>query len=114
MKRKKGYLVALAGLGLFAACYFLEILLGSQRHSAGCFAIPAYFVMGVAFLIGTVMVALAKGHSLGFGVIMGLIAPLGLLIVTLVPERAKRTQFHTRSSEEAVAQFLTNLERKDG
>ncbi len=106
-KLKNGYVVVLAGLGLFAACYFLEILLGSDRRSAGCFVIPAYFIMGVAFLIGTVMVTIEKGHDFGFGLIMALISPLGLLIVTLMPERKRGIHFYTQASEGE------NLEGKD-
>jgi hypothetical protein len=113
-KIKKGYLVVLAGVGIFAACYFLEILLGLERQSAGCFGIPAYFVMGVALIVGTVMVAREKGHGLWFGVAMGLISPWGLLIVTLIPKRAKTASYCSRSSEAEMMRFLADLEQKDG
>ena len=43
--------------------------------------------MALAFWVGTAFVAVDKGYHVIVGIILGVIAPLGLLIVTLMPDR---------------------------
>ncbi len=85
---KRGYLVALAGLAIFVTAVVAGSLAELDGSAATAVIFGSFAAMGLCFWIGTAMVAVAKGYHVVVGIVFGAIAPLGLLILTLMPERS--------------------------
>ena len=83
----KGYIVAIAGLALFIVAVFAGAIFKIEGAAASVLGLGSFFLMGLAFWIGTALVAVDKGYNIIMGIIIGLFAPLGLLVITLLPNR---------------------------
>lgn len=83
----KGYIVAIAGLALFIIAVFAGAMFKVEGAAASVLLLGSFFLMGLAFWVGTALVALDKGYHIIVGIILGFFAPLGLLVITLMPDR---------------------------
>ena len=83
----KGYLIAVGGIAFFIVCVLIGSTLQIEGPAAGVLALGSFWLMAIAFWVGTAFVAVDKGYHVIVGIILGLVAPLGLLIVTLMPDR---------------------------
>ena len=85
----RGYLIALGGITFFIAAVSIGAGLQIEGPAATALVMGSFWFMGIAFWVGTAFVAVDKGYNVIVGIILGFIAPLGLLIVTLMPDRMK-------------------------
>ena len=83
----RGYLIALGGIALFLASVLIGAALQIDGPAATALVFGSFWLMAVAFWVGTALVAVDKGYNVIVGIILGFFAPLGLLIVTLMPDR---------------------------
>src|SRR5262245_3234373 len=103
-KRRKsrrwiGYLIAVLGLVGFIGIIAAAVALKLEGQIARYAAQGSFLFMGLAFWIGTIVVAVEKGYHVLVGVALGAIAPLGLLILTLMPDLALRNAELDESSK---------------
>lgn len=89
-KRWIGYAIAVFGLLGFIAAIAIAVTLKLEGAAARATAQGAFLFMALAFWIGTVVVGIAKGYHVLVGIVLGAISPLGLLILTLMPDLAEK------------------------
>ena len=83
----RGYLVVLGGVAIFLAICMI-VCSGAPKQAAVEGLVPCSLgLLAMSLWIGTAMIAAEKGYHLGIGVLLGLLGPLGLLIITLIPDR---------------------------
>ncbi len=86
----KGYLVALGGITIFLISVFTGAALQIEGPAAGVLALGSFSLMAIAFWVGTALVAVNKGYNVMVGIILGVFGVLGLLVVTLMPDRTTK------------------------
>ncbi|QDT27183.1 hypothetical protein [Gimesia panareensis] len=86
----RGYLVVLLGIAAFFGVIAIGTLLPGKSEDKQIFAQLAFLVMGAGFVVGSIMIAVDKGYSAILGVLCGFFSPLGLLILTLLPNRLEK------------------------
>ncbi len=86
----RGYLIALGGIALFLASVLIGAALQIDGPAATVLVFGSFWLMAVAFWVGTALVVVDKGYNVIVGIILGFFAPLGLLIVTLMPDRMSK------------------------
>ncbi len=86
---KSGYWLALAGLGAFLSIVLLATAIGARGDVANVLVALAFFLMAAGFWVGTAIVGVQKGYNVVVGIVLGFFAPLGLLILTLMPDLSK-------------------------
>jgi hypothetical protein len=89
-RRWIGYLIAVLGLAGFIGIITAAVALKLEGLAARYAAQGSFLFMGLAFWIGTIIVAVEKGYHVLVGILLGAISPLGLLILTLMPDLAAR------------------------
>lgn len=85
-KMKYGYWIAMLGLVVFVAVTFAGAGLRLRGPVALLVVQYALLVMAGSFWLRTAMVAVEKGYHVLVGIVLGLFSPLGLLILTLLPD----------------------------
>ena len=88
----KGYLVALGGVILWIVAIVIGASLEAEGTLANVLILGGFLAMWLCFVGGTVIAAVAKGYSVFIGLGLGLIAPLGLLILSFLPNRMVKPQ----------------------
>ncbi|MEX0701961.1 MAG: hypothetical protein WD069_07680 [Planctomycetales bacterium] len=83
-----GYWIAVGGLAAFLALIGLGALLQPSGAAEVLLVYVAFLALAAGLWVGTAFVAVEKGHHVALGVALGVIGPLGLLIVTVLPDRA--------------------------
>jgi hypothetical protein len=82
-----GYAIAVAGVAGFIVAVGIGAGFGINGPAATFLAMGSFTSMFIALVAGTTVVAHGKGYPLALGLLVGLVAPLGLLIVAFLPDR---------------------------
>lgn len=88
-RRIMGVLIAFGGmvpLLILLIVGFLGIRFPIQEESWPLLIRNLFVFMTLMFITGTTVTATAKGYSAATGIVLGLLSPLGLLILVLLPE----------------------------
>jgi hypothetical protein len=84
---KRGYLVALGGVLLFTILVVTAAILQLDGLAAKVVVNVSLLSLILGLWAGTAIVSVEKGYHVVVGIILGFFAPLGLLILTLMPKR---------------------------
>ncbi|HCO27088.1 hypothetical protein [Gimesia maris] len=84
----KGYFIVLGGILAFFGLIAIATLLPINFENKLPFAQLSFFIMAAGFIVGSIVIAVDKGYSGILGFFFGLFSPLGLLILTLLPDRS--------------------------
>ena len=84
----KGYFIVLGGILAFFGLIVIATLLPINFQDKLPIGQLAFFLMAAGFVVGSIVIAIDKGYSGILGFFFGFFSPLGLLILTLLPDRS--------------------------
>ncbi len=84
----RGHRIAIVGLILFLVMIIGGgAMFGDNPSAAQMIGSAAFLLLGLSFVVGSVLLAVDKHYHWLIGLIAGLFSPLGLLILTIMPTR---------------------------
>ncbi len=86
---KRGYWAVIVGFVLFLGCIIVGVSTDADGPAADLLVLGSLLALSLGLWVGTAVVAVEKGYHVVLGIFLGFIAPLGLLIVTILPDRSK-------------------------
>lgn len=91
-------IVTASSVPALVAIIAVAVVLDDDATAAQPLVIVAFLTYGVLMIAGTTLWARAKGYEAAFGFVLGLFAPLSLILLVLLPDATGRDELTSVSS----------------